>query len=255
MIIFVYDKTFEGLLTVVFDAYFRKTFPDALLATGEPLPLFYDEVVEVTTDEEKAGRVWAALEKKLTPTALNFVSITWLSEVAGVDILLFQYLRKNIDAPASIELNFGDPDVLELSKIWRRVVYEHHRVVQFARFQKAVDGTYFAPFEPDYNVLSLTINHFRDRFSDQKWLIYDIKRQYGYYYDLHTVEEVTFDSKEMHLLTGKLHESLMDEDEKLFQELWKQYFKSIAIKERTNPRLHKHNMPVRYWKYLTEKQR
>lgn len=152
MIIFVYDKTFEGLLTVVFDAYFRKTFPDALLATGEPLPLFYDEVVEVTTDEEKAGRVWAALEKKLTPTALNFVSITWLSEVAGVDILLFQYLRKNIDAPASIELNFGDPDVLELSKIWRRVVYEHHRVVQFARFQKAVDGTYFAPF-PQTKVL------------------------------------------------------------------------------------------------------
>ena len=28
MIIFVYDKTFEGLLTAVFDAYSRRTFPD-----------------------------------------------------------------------------------------------------------------------------------------------------------------------------------------------------------------------------------
>ena len=28
MNIFIYDYTFEGLLTCIFDAYFRKTFPD-----------------------------------------------------------------------------------------------------------------------------------------------------------------------------------------------------------------------------------
>ena len=27
MILFIYDHTFEGLLTCIFDAYFRKTFP------------------------------------------------------------------------------------------------------------------------------------------------------------------------------------------------------------------------------------
>ena len=56
MVLFVYDKTFEGLLTAVFDAYFRKSFPDMLLSEGEALPLFYDEFFTVTTDEEKAGR-------------------------------------------------------------------------------------------------------------------------------------------------------------------------------------------------------
>lgn len=40
MILFIYDHTFEGLLTCIFDAYFRKTFPDSLLMEGEPLPLF-----------------------------------------------------------------------------------------------------------------------------------------------------------------------------------------------------------------------
>ena len=34
MKIFVYDKSFDGLLTAVFDAYFRKTFPDDLLSEG-----------------------------------------------------------------------------------------------------------------------------------------------------------------------------------------------------------------------------
>ena len=51
MTVFVYDKTFEGLLTAVFDAYSRRSFPDLLLAEGEPFPLFYDEAVTICTDD------------------------------------------------------------------------------------------------------------------------------------------------------------------------------------------------------------
>ncbi|WP_321518542.1 TIGR03915 family putative DNA repair protein [uncultured Bacteroides sp.] len=255
MTAFIYDKTFEGLLTVVFDAYFRKTFPDALLAEGEPLPLFCDETLNICTDSEKAGRVWKGLQKKLSATALSFLTVSWLSELSDIDLLLFRYIRKTIDAPQSIELNFGDPDVLEVTKICRKVSKEIERVLQFLRFQKATDGTFFAAIEPMYNVLSLVVNHFQDRFADQKWLIYDLKREYGYYYDLSTVTEVSFEDKESHLLSGILSDDLMAQDEKLFQQLWKEYFKSITIKERINPKLHKQNLPVRFWKYLTEKQK
>ena len=44
MNVYLYDKTFDGLLTAVFDAYFRKTFPDALLSEGDALPLFCDDL-------------------------------------------------------------------------------------------------------------------------------------------------------------------------------------------------------------------
>lgn len=253
MNIFVYDKTFDGLLTVVFDAYFRKTFPDVLLAEGEPFPLFYDESVNVVTDTDRAGRVWKALEKKLSRTALSSLTYAWLSELPGVDMLLFRYMRKTIDSPRSIELSFGDEDVLELTKISRKVANERGRIIMFLRFQKAMDNTYFAAVEPLYNVLPLATEHFKDRFSDQCWLIYDVKREYGYYYDLNTVTEVNFETKEAHLITGMLNEELMAKDEMLFQQMWKEYFKSITIKERKNPKLHKQNMPVRFWKYLTEK--
>ena len=69
MTLFIFDNTFEGLLTSVFEAYSRRTFPDALLAEGEPLPLFYDEAFTVVSDEEKAGRVWRGLQKKLSASA------------------------------------------------------------------------------------------------------------------------------------------------------------------------------------------
>ena len=73
-------------------------------------------------------------------------------------------------------------------------------------------------------------------------MLYDLKREYGYYYDLKEATEVRFEEKEAHLLSGLLGEELMDADEKLFQQMWKTYFKSIAIKERLNPKLHRQHM-------------
>lgn len=225
MIIFVYDKTFEGLLTAVFDAYSRRTFPDLLVTEGEPFPLFYDEAIRIYTDGRKAERVWKGLEKKISKSPLSGLTVTWLSELPEVDLLLFRYIRKAIDAPATIEFNLGDPDILETAKIWKKVNNERLRVMQFFRFQKAADGTYFAAIAPIYNVLPLVLPYAQDRFADQQWLIYDLKREYGYYYDLNDTIEVRFEEKDSHLLTGLLSEDIMDKDEKLFQSMWKEYFK------------------------------
>ena len=133
---FVYDKSFDGLLTAVFDAYFRKTFPDDLLSEGDALPLFYDELHTVVTDEEKAGRVWRGLQKKVSTSALGCLTQSWLSELPEVGMLIFRYIRKAIDSPRSIETNFGDPDVLRLAQIWKKVDGERVHLMQLSVFRK-----------------------------------------------------------------------------------------------------------------------
>ena len=253
MIIFHYDRTLEGLLTAVFDAYNRKTFPDKLFGLDELEPLFVEESFTVTTDEKKSGRVWKALRQKLEPNSLNMITYVWLSELADSDELIFRYIRKVFDSLKSIETNFADDDVLQMQKLAQKVNKEKHRVIEFVRFQKAADDIFFAPVSPDHNSLPLTLEHFKDRFADQKWVIYDTKRNYGFYYDLTTVTEMTLDSTDL-FPEGKLDENLMAEDEKLYQELWKGYFKSMTIKERINLKLQRQHLPQRYWKYLTEKQ-
>lgn len=229
MIIFQYDKTFEGLLTAVFEAYRLKKFPDSIIKEGDTLPLFYDETYTVITDDEKAERVWKSLGKKLSKGALSMLTYSWLSEASDIAIVLFRYIRKITDASRSIETNFADSDILTVSKLGKKVADERYRILQFMRFQKTTEGIYYGAMEPLYDVFPLTIRLFRDRFADQKWLIYDVKRHYGYYYDGKEVNEITFaDPKQTHLLTGKLDESLLDKNEKLFQTLWKSYFKSIC---------------------------
>jgi len=253
MIIFHYDKTFEGLLTAVFDAYSRKTFPDKLMGPDDIEPLFVNESFSVITDDEKSGRVWKSLEKKLAKITLNMISYVWLSELEGSDELIFRYIRKTFDSKVSIEMNFADDDVLQLRNIAQKVNREKHRLIEFVRFQKTADGIFFAPVAPDHNALPLTLSHFTDRFADQKWIIYDTKRNYGYFYDQKKVTEMTLDNTDL-FPDGKINETLMDKDEQMFQKMWKAYFKSMTIKERINLKLHRQHLPKRYWKYLTEKQ-
>ncbi|MCC8153087.1 MAG: TIGR03915 family putative DNA repair protein [Tannerellaceae bacterium] len=253
MIVFQYDKTFEGLLTAVFDAYSRRTFPEVLTGEGEPEPLFASEVHRVITDTDKSNRVWTGVQKKVSKVTCNMLMCVWLSEEPGSDMLIFRYIRKTFDAPFSIETNFADDDVLDVKKVAKKVGKERHFLIMFVRFQKAADDIWFAPVAPQCNALPLVINHFKERFANQKWVIYDTKRHYGYYYDLKRVEEITLED-DNHLLQGKLDENLMAQDEKLFQKLWQGYFKSLTIKERINPKFQRQHMPRRFWKYLTEKQ-
>ena len=112
---------------------------------------------------------------------------------------------------------------------------------------------YYAIVQPDYNVLPLILSHFKNRYADQRWLIYDAMRKYGIYYDLQQVTEVQIDfSTDMQNKTALA--AIYDEKENLYQTLWQQYFSSVNIKARKNTKLHIQHMPKRYWKYLIEKQ-
>lgn len=255
-VVFIYDRTWDGMLTAVFDAFFRRTFPVAILDEGEIPPLF-TEVHRVVSDEEKAGRVFRALQKKLSPTALHALTTSLYSELSGLDMHLFRYVCKAVKAERSIEMNFADDDVLFVTNAARRVGREQLRMMQFIRFQKTADGTYFSMVEPDCDVLPLVLPHFSDRFSEECWLIYDRRRRYGYYYADHKPVRVTFedDSPVFRLPDGRLSEEMRDEDERWYQDLWRTYFKAICIRERMNPRKHRQDLPMRYWKYLTEKQK
>ena len=265
MIVYLFDNTLDGLLSAVFDSFFLHQQPEFLLAEGEQLPLFADEPHRVVTDSEKAERVWKGLEKNLSKDGLHMITISWLSEERVLNQSLFNFICKVFRLKVkNLEQNASDPDVLEVRNTCRRVLHEQLRMKQFIRFQKAKDGTYLAVVSPDHNVLPLITDHFADRFNDQPWLIYDARRHYGYYYGASPdpsnrwgdVVRVTFEDEAavpFDLTNGKLDNDVLSENDKLFQDLWRTYFKAICIKERLNPRKQLSDMPRRYWKYMTEK--
>ena len=253
MNIFLYDGTFEGFLSAVFYAYARKVFPNKICGNNLFQKDMFAEEFTVYTNTEYAQRVWNGIEKKASKFICQKVFRVFLSEMADVEMLLFDYIKLTFGSRFSIDEDYSNSTVLEFNNIYKKVTREAQKVVMFVRFQKTADDIYFAPFDPAYNVLSLTINHFKERFADQQWVIYDTRRNYGFYYNLHDVEEVRISDSNINFFTGKVNKDAMDDSELNFQEIWNCYYQSTTIKERKNLKLHKQFLPKRFWKYLPEK--
>ncbi len=250
MRVFFYDRSFEGILSAVFDAYTKKEFPDLLLADGTVPPLQTTGTHFVLTGPDKAGRVFRGLEKKLSGYGRNRLMKVWLSEEPGSDTLLFRFMRKVFDSKSSLEDDITDPDVLEMHQLSRKVGIEVEKLLGFARFQKTAQGHWFAALAPRYNTIPLLLRHFAERFSDQPWILYDQARHYGMLCEHGKFSEITLDERQIR--NGELEDSLLAADEKTFQNAWREYCERLTIRERINPELQSRCMPRRFWPYLTE---
>ncbi len=249
----VYDGTFEGLMTSVFEV-FEYRFEQARIIAEENHQhhAFFDEVHQVITDHLKSDRVINKLENVLGKRGVRQLLLVYLSERPEAGDLILSVIRQSVKNPgADILQNFGDGDIMEIAKICKSMSREIHRLHAFVRFEELEDGMFFAKVEPDFNVLPVGFRFFKDRYADQKWMIYDLKRQFGVMYDLN---ETTFFYPDAGQL-GRLRDpsELYSEKERKYQQLWQRYFTKTNIAERKNMKLHIQHVPKRYWKYLTEK--
>lgn len=249
----VYDGSFEGFLCAVFDVYEYKIQDPEIVAAHRHQPSMFAEPHFVNQDIAHGQRVWKGLEKKLTLEAQKQVKRTFLSELEGIENTLLQYVQYAFASDVSIEEDFSHAAVLTVFQTAKKVWREKHRMEAFVRFQHTVDGLYYAIIDPDYHVLPLIAEHFKTRYADQRWMIYDTRRKYGMYYDLNSVNQVQINFTEI-VNDGADVSSVYDAEEAIYQQLWKQYFKSVNIAARKNTKLHIQHMPKRYWKYLPEKQ-
>ncbi len=254
MTILSYDGSFGGFLSCVFEVYERRLNEVSILATAHLQAQFFSEKLIIKTDPKKAKRVWDGLKKKLSGEGLNNIWYAFLSEMDGIENKLLEMIKCVFSSDKNIEKNYGNAAIIDIAQTARKVHREKHRMEAFVRFQLLKDGFFYAGIEPDFNVLPLILPHFKSRYADQNWLIYDIKRKYGIAYS-HTsgkVNEVMIEWKE-HTNPVKISGDVLSEDECFYQLLWKDYFKHTGIPERKNLKLHIQHVPKRYWKYLTEK--
>jgi probable DNA metabolism protein len=247
----IYDGTWSGMLTLIFEVFEYKLAVTNIYRKGTSVqPGLFGSTKTIITEKTKALRVWKGLAKKVTNVALSDLYKVFLSEQPQIEVTLCSVITFYFSKINKPDLNYGRDDVLKVKQVAKAVDRERHRMKAFVRFKRLKDDLYFSMIEPDFNVVPLIRQHFHDRYADQKWLIYDIKRNYGIYYDLTEVLEIELDFSNDDCSTNI---TLEHTEESLYNDLWQRYFRHVNIKERKNMKLHIQHVPKRYWKHLIEK--
>nr|WP_300004141.1 TIGR03915 family putative DNA repair protein [Tissierella sp.] len=245
MIVYIHDGSFDGLLTSIYQAFYSDEKPVDIVREEDYRENFLLEKIYIETDSEKASKVYSAIENKISPSVLKRVFYTYLSELPESGKLILDYLQLGFKIGADVDLHLTQDSVLRIDNIAKKVGKERHRVTGLLRFKKIKEDLLYARVEPDYNVVALVAPHFKERMSSENFIIHDTKRAIAVFYN----------KKEWIVKDLETPQDFRVKDqEEVYEDLWKTYFNAISISKKVNPKLQRRNMPMRYWKYLTEKQ-
>ncbi|MBO7126519.1 TIGR03915 family putative DNA repair protein [bacterium] len=249
--IFLYDGTFEGFLSTVFDAFLVREDVEIAKKAGFQ-PHFFTETREVETLPEKAERVASKLLEICGERGFTAIVYIFLSEEENCETYCFYLIKAALKNGKKAFSCFQDERIARAMMMRKKVSREYDKMLGLLRFSELANGIFYAPFEPDFNLIPLLVPHFYERLSGTRWMIHDLKRGIAVYHAEGKTENVEFideitSHQNMETLLGK------SENEDSFEKMWSNYFKIIAIESRINPKLQLRFVPQRYWKHLTER--
>jgi len=238
---YLYDGSFEGLLCCVYESYYQKELPYLIFNHGEVQETLFP-VKEIETDLLSAQKVEDSIISKISSEALRLVRLCYFSYEENREEIILNFLRLGYKIGPSVTNMLANDTVKAITDVARNVSRESHFYKEFLRFSD-YNGALVAVIEPKNFVLPMIVAHYCDRFPNERFLIYDESHKYAIVYE-------NFESRIIPLEHLELPEAC--ENEEMYRALWKQFYNTIAIEGRINPKRRMGNMPKRYWKHLTE---
>ncbi|MEZ7892156.1 MAG: TIGR03915 family putative DNA repair protein [Candidatus Wallbacteria bacterium] len=246
MLKYVYDGSFDGMLTAAGRALKNhENCPEEILADDEIENDLFAEYLNVKTDKCAADLAIQEIIKAAGFDAMQYIFYAFLTEEKNIASLILKYIKLCFKCGRNVNRYLHDDTVNYMSKLERKVTGERHRLLGLLRFQKVENEIYYAPVEPDNNIVGLIAPHFVNRLPGYNFIIHDLKRGIA---AMHQAHKKNFEVNE--IILDRSPELSAEEIE--YQNLWKVFFQSIPIKSRINPKLQKRCMPARYWKHMTE---
>jgi len=240
----IYDGTFEGYLTAVFDGFYSRCKEVEIISEENYAASLFDAQT-TETDNEKSSRVFDAICNKLSQNTAEVVYKAWLYRKDGIETDIFKFLKFAFSQGRDVTQMLQNPRVKRVVGAANTVGTQAHKFLGLLRFNK-IGSIYVADFEPDYDILPIIAQHFVDRFRVLPFAIRDLK---------HMRVLIHEGGEDPHTVFAKLEEAekFVDESDD-FEELWKGYYKSMTIKERINPnyKLRQQFMPKKFWNNICE---
>lgn len=241
---YLYDGSFEGLLTAIYYAY-GNTEKCSIIKIKEHIPSLLSDIKEIETEVDKFERVYKSIVEKLNDDVLKNIYYLYLSDIKSSEDVALEYLKLCYKFGIKVNLSKNNEIIILVDKYYRKVGLEAHRFEGFVRFKEIAPLSFYSAIEPDHNILPIILKHFSTRFSDQNFIIHDLKREIAIIYNKEEAIIANLTKKD----GEKLNNSSINNE---FESLWKIFYNSVNIEERKNHRCRNQHMPKRYWKHLTE---
>ena len=241
-LIYHYDGSYQGFLCCVAQCFQAKELPvDIRAQEDEQQSLFGRR--DIPTRLDLAQRVERSIPRKISPQAHRLVREGFLTCLPQREMALLRFLLMGYKYGGQVVRLTTEPVVNTLEKAALSLRNEAHHILGFLRFADC--GEFLAArITPKNAVLPLVAPHFCDRLPSESFMIYDGTHGMGFLHRADTPGEF-FQADQVELPSPS-------QAELRWQNLWKVFYRTIAVEGRENPQLRRQLCPKRYWPLMTE---
>lgn len=239
--ILLYDGTFEGFLSLVYEVYYKKLKPTKIYKTL-PNEIIFEEILEINSSKESGIKVLNAIKTKFPKEILEKILNIFMCDSKEFEMVLLEYIVIGFKDSKQL-YNINNSCVFYLNNLEKELFRVTHKLTGFIRFEELEDKTLYAKIEPKFNVVYFLGRHFLKRFNNQNFIIHDINRKLAF-----VKIENDFSIQEI----AYFDEPIYSSNEQKFQKLWKSFFSGVTINERTNLKLQTQMVPLLYRTYMSE---
>lgn len=238
--VYLYDGTLAGFYTCVHEAVYQKEVPLFIWPQSSSQQSFFFTKT-ISTQQEKAQGVRASVKNQLGPQGRYLVETVFFSCLEEKEKKLLSLILLGYEKGKKLLEALDHPTVYPLYRAQRHLLGEVHAFEGFVRFEE-VDGLLYSKIAPKNQVLPFLSKHFEERFANEKWMIFD---------EVHHMA-LCYEKGHSQMVPVKHIEVTTSDEELLWQNLWKTFYKTLSIKERENKKNRMNHMPKRYWSNLVE---
>lgn len=249
MTVYRCEDSLESIFTAIYLSYEEnREAKDTFLSLNED-PLLIAEDVPVKPDQEKTLKVMHTLKRRFGEEDYLTVCMALATPDEDKAQAVYRTVVRGLDeryARGHLFDNLTDDNIMKAFSLARYADREIGHLKQFVRFQELENGVLFSRIGPKCNAITFIMPHFADRLPIENFVIYDEKRGI---FGVHPA------GKQWYLLSGEEVEEPrlnLSKEEKQYQELFRHFCKTIAIKERRNLKLQRNMAPLRFREYMVE---
>ena len=240
---YIYDGSLSGFYCCLFESVYNHELPLRIEKIENEQPSLLPKKF-IPTEDDKAQRVAKSIVTRISLESAQMVEDIFLTCMEEKEISLLRFLIFSYETGRKSLYMLGHPLVAPLWQARKHMMGEIQLLMGFIRFSDFGE-VMAAVITPKNFVLPYLASHFIGRFERENFMIFDKTHKAALIYENGIKQFISIDN---------ISFPETPQEETRYQELWKQFYRTIAIESRENPRCRMTHMPKRYWENMTEVQ-
>ena len=246
---YIYDGTFEGFLCCIYESLLHQEIPQHIYVE-EGIPLLGETSTWITTDWERAQKVYVSFSRKIGIQAQDMIRDAFLTHMIDKELILYRYILMGYRLGRQVlsQEEWDEPGILSPNPSQRKLILRVMKAAESYRAEvkntqgqirfRSYKDVMISCITPRNLILPGLTTFFEKRFGKENFLVYD---------KTHKMAAVHREEGSMVTSMQSVNLPVLYDEKNVYENLWCSWYDKMHIEIPSNPHYALNEMRTPLW--------